>query len=207
MKKGIILSFVCMALLLLFSGMVSGQESEDRTGSIIIKAGIIIPTEDQDNRLGGANFTVEGEYVLYSTEYLDFSGIFGYYRTGINNPLPLTNSFNFKDFSTIYYMGGVKLYPAKKGFYICGYVGGATTYVNGDILTCGTFQRVIDDSFSGFAIKTGIGADIGENFVIEAAYIVQDSEDLVILLNGSKVPNTHNFRNNGGIQIMGGYKF
>ena len=202
MKKGLIVLCICMVLVMVLSSLANAEE--DRTGKMIVKAGVMIPTLDDGDLLGSANFTVEGEYVIYSSEYIDISGIFGYYRTGFNNPTPVTNNYNFNDLNSIYYMGGVKIYPAKEGFYICGYVGGGTTFVSGSILQHNINLRSIDDSYSGIAFKLGVGADIGDNFVIEAAYLVQGSEDLSLLLNSA---GQKDFQNTGGIQIMGGYSF
>jgi len=204
MKKGLITLSFCMALLLILSSMAMAQTSEERLGSFVIKAGVMIPTEDSQDLLGGANFTVEGEYTVYSTEYIDFCGIFGYYRTGFNSPAALGNNYSFEDFNSIYYMGGIKIYPTKETFYICGYAGGGSTFVTGTIRQYNTLPLTqVDSSYSGFAFKVGLGADI-ENFVIEASYLVQDSEDLTKILNSY---GDRGYRNHGGIQIMGGYRF
>jgi len=211
MKKGIITICLLVAFLMVFASMAMAEEQSDTrpVNTVIVKAGVMIPTDkvtvtgQTDPLLGVAGFTVEGEYVLYSTDYIDFSGVFGYYQTPINSPVPITAAYNIDNLNSIYYMGGVKVYPTKKGFYICGYVGGGTTWVKGTIAKYGT-TTTIDNSYSGVAYKAGVGYDITRNFVVEATYLVQDSEDLARDLNSAGVKR---FENHGGIQIMGGYKF
>ncbi len=200
MKKSVITICLLMAFVMVFAA-IAMAEGEDRSNSIIVKVGVMIPTNDEFDTLTDTNWTLEGEYVIYSTDYIDFAAIMGYWRTGMPNALFKNQSAHLDN---LYYMGGMKLYPYKEDLYIGAYVGGVTTWISPDP------APVFNSSNTAFGMKGAIGYEIEDHFVIEASYIGQFNEDLTQTMNwhpSLTAPGNMVFQSNSGVQLMGGYKF
>ena len=199
MKKTLVVLCLMMAFIMMFASLAMADD--DRAGSIIVKAGVIFPTNDEFDTLSTTGWTLEGEYVIYSTDYIDFAAIMGYWRTGIPNALYQNQSAHL---DSLYYMGGIKIYPTKENLYVGAYIGGVSTWISPDP------SPTYDSSTTSFGMKGCVGYEIDEHFVIEGSYIGQFNEDLTTIMNNHPnltVPGNAVFQSNQGVQLMGGYKF
>jgi len=201
MKK--ITTLVCLVLVIsvILSSMAMAEEKSRRAGSFGIKGGIIA-TFDKDVTVDGVTFTasgntafaIEGSYVIYSTDYVDLEAVLGGSFSGEDTSL--TSPKN--GVRSIYYLGGVKIYPTKETFYIATHVGGVTHSYK-DVTVAG-ITIPGGDNKTNFVLRAGVGAE-GKNVVFEGFYYMEryGSETL----SGTNWPSyTQN-----GIQVMGGYKF
>lgn len=195
MRKSFVVVALLLSFLFVFASMAMAED-EGREGNIVLKVGVFVPTNDEFDTLSAANWSLEGEYIIYSTEYLDVSAIGGYYRTNLPNALFSNLAANI---DTFYYMGGVKIYPTKKDFYFGGFIGGATNSIDPDA-----------DSATGLAYKACAGYEY-KQFIVEVSFLAQSNEDLTYNVNHNvnrtNILGQPVFQSNQGVQIMGGYKF
>jgi len=189
MKKFAILIALILVISMFFATVVMAEESSSKggrkAGAISIKAGVtIIP--DKDFTIGdttytypGRNgFTLEGDVVVYSTDYIDVDGVIGFFYnaeetyTGIEPTY--VEQFRGGKMTNLYYMGGVNIFPTKEKFYIGIHAGGITTYYGDFVYTDSHGQQINItglDSDTNFIFRVGAGIQT-EHIVFEASYIL-----------------------------------
>jgi|GEM_PF-5160836 len=203
MRKLVLLLIVGL-LILGVASAVYAKDGSERPGRIAIKAGAFIPVSDEAKILS-TGVAAEVTYTFYKTEKVDVNGIFGYFRTEMDDAAFPTTGLS-AHLNNYYFMGGVDIYPKKEGFYV-GVAGGGV--VNDIHPQPDKIASNLDNTITTWAFKVHTGYTAKNGVLIEGGLFTQGSDKLTTTLNTIKkatVP-TITGHPNTGIYIMGGYKF